>query len=60
MIKKYAVSGPVLVYCHEVLTTALREAGCDPFIVTEDTDAQLLRSLDQPTTREGTYRVVVA
>lgn len=58
-INKYALSGPVLVYCHETLTAALREAGCDPFIITEDTDAQLLRSLDR-VTQEGRYRVVVA
>ena len=60
LIKEYAKEGPVLVYCHEALTKALNEAGCDPFIVTEDTDAQLLRSLDVPTTREDFYRVVIA
>ena len=59
MIKTYAIYGPVLVYCHEALTEALKEAGCDPFFITEDTSAQLLRSLDTPT-QEGTYRVLVA
>lgn len=39
---KQATIGPVLVYCMENLTEALKVLDCDPLLVTDDTDPEEL------------------
>ena len=58
-ITKQAANGPVLVYCKETLTEALRTTGLDPVLITEDIDPDLLRNLDK-VLETGMYRVLVA
>lgn len=58
-IKKQAANGPVLVYCEETLTTALKLVGCEPLLITEDVDSGLLRNLDK-VSEAGFYKVLTA
>jgi hypothetical protein len=58
-IFKRASNGPMLVYCKEALSEALRVIGLDPLFITEDTDPDLLRNLDK-VLETGMYRVLVA
>jgi hypothetical protein len=58
-IVKQAAAGPVLVYCKEALAEALSVTKCDPLLITEDTDPDLLRNLDK-VLETGIYRVLVA
>lgn len=41
-ISKQAKIGPVLVYCKENLTEALKALGCDPLLITDDTNPKEL------------------
>ena len=58
-IVKQAAIGPVLVYCKQALAAELVGTGCDPLLVTEDTDPKLLVDLDS-VLETGAYRVLVA
>lgn len=56
---KQAAVGPVLVYCKENLTEALKVLGCDPLLVTDDIDPKELQGLDK-ILDNGVYKVLVA
>lgn len=58
-IHKQAEIGPVLVYCKNDLTEALKALGCSPLLVTDDIEPKELQELDK-ILESGKYKIFIA